>query len=99
MSLLPYPRERRIEQIRASQGVSTRFLSPNIEGNFYIGHSTTGGSQFGAFYQGRAFGLNHGGGGGSGSYIEFSAIRSSSTYGKSSTVQPLSLKILYLIRF
>ena len=78
---------------------STRFLSPNIEGNFYIGHSIAGGSQYGAFYQGRAFGLNHGDGGGSGSYIEFSAIRSSSTYGKSSTVQPQSVRGLYLIKF
>lgn len=73
---------------------------PNITGQFQNnGHMRNGGQCSGAFYQTQSNGLpsNQGGQNDGGAY-GFQASRSSSIYGKSSTVQPKSITKFFIIK-
>ena len=72
---------------------------PNITGSFGVGDSS-GTSTSGVFYTIAASRWNEGGGSkGSNPDIGFNASRSSSIYGKSSTVQPASQYVQICIRY
>ena len=70
---------------------------PNITGAF---NKTKWDSANGAFYFISSGGTNsNAASSGSGSYVGFDASRSSSIYGKSSTVQPPSCKTVFCIKY
>ena len=77
---------------------STRFLSPNIEGKTTLCTGWGGVSDSGALYRVRNASAPYGSDN-TGVTLTIDASRSSSTYGKSSTVQPHSVRGLYLIKF
>ena len=77
---------------------STRFPSPNIVGKATLCSGWGGVSDSGALYRVRNANAPDGNDT-TGVTLTIDASRSSSTYGKSSTVQPQSVRGLYLIKF
>lgn len=66
---------------------------PNITGNIYA--FAGGGGALNTKYEIN----NFGGGGVPQNYIEFNASKSNSIYGKSTTVQPPSVKVIFIIKY
>ena len=63
----------------------------DITGAFYTGHTSTGGYQEGAFYQGKSYGMRISAEGTSGSLIQFQASRAWT--GTTNTAQPQTVNL------
>ena len=94
-----YNISKRFLQPGSNAGVKIEAGLPNITGSFGIGDSS-GTTTSGVFYTIASTRWNEGGGkAGSNPNVGFNASRSSSIYGKSSTVQPSSQVVQICIRY
>lgn len=96
---VPQLEDNRFVEFHSTRGTKKNAGLPNITGG-HDGLRTDGGtSGWGAFYNAGNGSVGSAGGSSSNSKIQFSASRSSSIYGASTTVQPKSLTVRAIIKY